>query len=114
MKIKMSGLKELIKESWDDIYDDPYEAALAGIAYDTPSPEVTAQEDATVEAITQEIMADIQALISFTTQEMIEQGHSKEEAERLAKSEAAETLEIYQMMFKERYMRSDELLLLED
>jgi uncharacterized protein YjbJ (UPF0337 family) len=114
MKIKMKELKGLVKESWDDIYDDPYEAELANIAHSDPTPAMADQEDAAVESMAQEIMADIQSLIDVTKEDLLAQGHTEEEAAALAKKEAAETLEIYQMMFKERYMRSDELLLLED
>lgn len=114
MKIKMKELKELVKESWYDEYEDPYEAELASIAHSDPTPAMVDQEDAAVESMAQEIMADIQSLINITKEDLLAQGHTPEEAEALAKKEAAETLEIYQMMFKERYMRSDELLLLED
>ena len=59
-------------------------------------------------------MSNIRDMIEITKQELIEQGYSEAKAEAEAKKEAAETLEIYQTMLRERFMKDDDLLLLED
>ena len=92
--------KKLI-EGWDDIYDDPYEAELARVAYvdDDPGGEMIA------DAAADQIIDDIQSLIKIDTEEYIAQGYSKEEAIKMAKQDAAKTLEMAMTIIQERNLK---------
>ena len=112
MKIDKKGLKAmiknemtLIKENWDDVYDDPMEAELARVAYGTPEPDPGGEYIA--DAMGDEVIDAVHDMIKMDIEEYVSQGMSAEEATKKAKLDAAEILGIAARMIKERHMKSE-------
>ena len=112
MKLNKNDLKKMVRKEisivkegagWEGEYDEPWEAEMASIAYDTLDPDPAGEFIS--DAAGDEVVDAVHQMIRMDIEDYVKRGMPEEEATKRAKADAVETLDIAMGMIKERQLK---------